>query len=111
MDETDRFLALVTGRTVTADHVGEAVHLRARLRAFRDEVEQTMPGLVPRATGGWRSTAADRYAERLVELQSQFDELRVALGAAETQLDELIRRLQTELDERAESGRYEWATR
>ena len=54
MDDIDRFLALATGRTVTADRVADAVRLRGRLRALRDEVEQTLPGLVPRATGGWR---------------------------------------------------------
>jgi hypothetical protein len=61
---------------------------------------------VARATGGWRSTAADRYAERLDELQSQFTEVRAALGAAEVQLDECIRRMRAELDERE----HRWAT-
>lgn len=109
MDEADRFLALITGHAVTADQVDEAVRLRGRLQALRDEVEQTLPGLVPRATGGWRSTAADRYADRLDALQTRFIEVRAALGAAEVQLDERIRRMRAQLDERAE-GRSEWAT-
>ena len=113
MDDIDRFLALATGRTVTADRVAEAVRLRGSLRAFRDEVEQTLPALVPRATGGWRSTAADRYVERLSELQSQFTEVRASLGAAEVQLDERIRRMRAELDaldEGTHEGKRRWAT-
>ncbi|MCD2440905.1 hypothetical protein LQ757_01325 [Agromyces sp. SYSU K20354] len=98
MDEADRFVALVTGRAVTADQVDAAVRLRGRLRALRDEVEQTVPGLAPRAAGGWRSTAADRYAERLDELQALFVEVQAAFGAAEVQLDERIRRLRDQLD-------------
>ena len=109
MDDVDRFLALATGRTVTVDRVAEAVRLRVRMRAFRDEVEQTLPALVPRASGGWRSTAADRYAERLDELQSRFTEVRSALGAAEVQLDERIRRMRSELDA-LDEGQRGWAT-
>ena len=113
MDDIDRVLALATGRTVTADRVAEAVRLRGSLRAFRDEVEQTLPALAPRATGGWRSTAADRYVERLSELQSQFTEVRASLGAAEVQLDERIRRMRAELDaldEGTHEGKRRWAT-
>jgi hypothetical protein len=109
MDDVDRFLALATGRTVTADRVAEAVRLRVRLRAFRDEVEQTLPALVPRASGGWRSSAADRYAERLDELQSRFTGVRAALGASEVQLDERIRRMRAELDA-LDEGQHRWAT-
>ena len=83
--------------------------MRRRLQALRDEVEQALPGLVPRATGGWRSTAADRYVERLDELQSRFAELRAALGAAEGQLDERIRRMRAELDA-LDEGEHRWAT-
>lgn len=47
------------------------------LRMLRVEVEQFRPGLLPdHGTDGWRSSAADRYAERL-------DELRLALAGAE----------------------------
>jgi len=109
MDEIDRFVAMATGPTMTVDRVAEAVRLRSRVQALRDEVEQSLPGLVPRATGGWRSTAADRYVERLDELHSQFTELRAALGAAEGQLDERIRRMRAELDALAE-GEPRWAT-
>jgi hypothetical protein len=109
MDDADRFLALITGRSVSAEQVAEAVRLRWRLRALHDEVEQELPGLVPRATGEWRSSAADRYAERLEELHTQFVEVRAALGAAEVQLDERIRRMRTELAALAEV-RSEWAT-
>jgi hypothetical protein len=109
MDDVDRFLALATGRAVTADRVAEAVRLCGRLRAFRDEVEQTLPGLVPRATGGWRSTAADRYIERLDELQSQFTEVRAALGSAEVQLDERIRRMRAALAV-LDEVEHRWAT-
>ena len=98
MDDIDRFLALSAGRTVTADRLAAAVRLRGSLRAFRDEVEQTRPALVPRAAGRWRSIAADRYIERLDELQSQFTEVNAALGAAEVQLDERIRRMRADLD-------------
>ena len=94
---------------MTVDRVADAVRLRRRVQALRDEVEQTLPGLVPRATGGWRSTAADRYVERLDELQSRFAELRAALGAAEGQLDERIRRMRAELDALAEEE-HRWAT-
>ena len=109
MEDIDRFLALATGRTGTAAGVAEAVRVRGRLRALRDEVEQTLPALVPRATGGWRSTAADRYVERLDELQSQFAEVRAALGAAEVQLDERIRRMRAELAT-LDEGQHRWAT-
>lgn len=109
MDEVDRFLALVTGRAVTADQVAEAERLRGRMLALHGEVEQTSPGLVPRETGGWRSIAADGYAERLDDLQAQFVAVRAALGAAEVQLDERIRRMRAQLDVVAE-GRPEWAT-
>ncbi len=109
MDDADRFLELITGHAVAAEQVAEAVRLRVRLQALRDEIEQALPGLVPRATGGWRSSAADRYAERLDELQRQFVEVRAALGAAEVQLDERIRHMRARLDELAE-GRSGWAT-
>ena len=109
MDDIDRFLALATGRTVTADQVAEAVRLRGRLRSFREQVEQSLPALVPHTTGGWRSTAADRYVERLDELQSQFTEVRAALGASEVQLDERIRRMRAELDV-LDEGERRWAT-
>jgi hypothetical protein len=47
------------------------------LRMLRVEVEQFRPGLLPDdGTDGWRSSAAERYAERL-------DELRIALAGAE----------------------------
>ena len=109
MDDIDRFLALAAGRTVTADRVAEVVRLRGRLRAFRDEVEQALPGLVPRATGGWRSTAAGRYVERLDELQVQFAGVSAALGAAEVQLDERIGRMRAQLDA-LDEGAHRWAT-
>ncbi|GAA1761896.1 hypothetical protein [Agromyces humatus] len=113
MDEADRFIALITGRAVTPDQVAEAVRLRGRLRALRDEVEQTLPGLAPDATGAWRSAAADRYAERLVELQGQFVEVRAALGAADLHLDERIRHLSAQLDPQLaalDERRPGWAT-
>ena len=47
------------------------------LRMLRVEVEQFRPGLLPDdGTDGWRSSAADHYAERL-------DELRIAVAGAE----------------------------
>lgn len=47
------------------------------LRMLRVEVEQFRPGLLPdHGTDGWRSSSAERYAERL-------DELRLALAGAE----------------------------
>jgi hypothetical protein len=47
------------------------------LRMLRVEVEQFRPGLLPDdGTDGWRSIAADRYAERL-------DEVRIAVAGAE----------------------------
>ena len=109
MDEVDRFLALSTGRTVTADQIADAVRLRGRMLALRDEVEQTSLGFLPRETGGWRSIAADGYAERLDDLQAQFVTVRATLGAAEVQLDERIRRMRAQLDLLAE-GRSRWAT-
>ena len=113
MDEADRFLALMTGRAVSADQVADAVRLRGQLRALRDEVEQALPRLAPTDTRGWRSTAAERYAERLIDLQSQFTEVRAALGTAEMQLDERIRRMNAQLDAQLDApaeGRSEWAT-
>jgi len=62
------------------------------LRMLRVEVEQFRPGLLPdHGTDGWRSSAAERYAERL-------DELRLALAGAERLLLDaeagLVRRLE-----------------
>ena len=62
------------------------------IRLLRVEVEQVRPGLLPdRGADGWRSTAAERYSERL-------DELRVGLAGGERLLVDVEGMLLRELE-------------
>ncbi|GAA1794320.1 hypothetical protein [Agromyces lapidis] len=104
MDAPDALVAALTGRTATAERIESAVAVRGRLAVLRTDLGQAA-AMLPPDGGRWRSEAADRYAERLHELRSRLLGGVERLDAAAAELDERIRRMQTELAEYEQAQR------
>jgi hypothetical protein len=94
----DPLIAALTGRAVTPALIDAARSHLVMLRSLSAEVADAVPRLVPTGGGGWRSTAADRYAERLGELRARLRAACESLDGAESQLVERIRRLEAQLE-------------
>ncbi|MFF2272674.1 hypothetical protein ACFVTX_10400 [Agromyces sp. NPDC058136] len=96
MDASDAVVAALTGRAATTERIDSATAVRVRLSALRTDIGQTA-ALLPSDGGTWRSEAADRYAESLHDLRALVLAGVERLDAASAELDERIRRMQTEL--------------
>ncbi|MEV1128663.1 hypothetical protein [Agromyces sp. NPDC049794] len=97
MPDSDDPLAFLA-RPVTPQLVDSARRHLMMLRSLHEDVRLTVPTLCPPGTGAWRSTAADRYLERLEELRSLLIRALACLAEAEIALEERTRRLQSDLD-------------
>lgn len=105
MSDFDHLTELLTGRGyVTAEQTADAERHLGMLRSLREEVWSNGWTLLPPPTSGWRSTAADRYAERLVGLQSLVISSRDAIDRAEEALQGCIARMRVQLGERITPG-------
>jgi hypothetical protein len=96
--DPDPLIAALTGRAVTPALIDAARHHLLMLRSLSAEVTDAVPRLVPTGGDGWRSTAADRYVERLGELGTRLRAACESLDGAESQLVERIRRLEAQLE-------------
>ncbi len=105
MYDADYLIAAITGRAASAEQVAAAREFRNLLVTLRLEIDTAAGALVPPSTGAWRSNAADRYAERLDALRAQFRDAGDALGGAESELDERIRRMEAQLAAFAQAQR------
>lgn len=110
MDASDALVAALTGRAATTERIDSAIAVRVRIAALRTDLGQAA-ALLPPDGGTWRSEAADRYAERLHDLRTLVLAGVERLDSAAAELDERIRRMQTELAafERAERDAEERA--
>lgn len=118
-------IATLTGNAATLARIDAAERHLVMLRSLLADVRDRRASLVPRGADGWRSTAADRYVERLDELRAVLEAVMESLVTAEAQLAEGIRGLRSELEaretaeraalERAQAGSTEgvtaWTTR
>lgn len=118
-------IAAFTGNAPTPARIDAAERHLVMLRSLLGDVRDRRASLVPRGADGWRSTAADRYVERLDELRAVLEAVMESLVTAEAQLAESIRGLRSELEaqetavraelERAQAGSTEgvtaWTTR
>lgn len=100
MSDFDSLADLLTGRRqVTSEQVAAVDRSLVLLRSIREEVWSNSWTLTPAPTGAWRSTAADRYAERLGELRELLITARDGIDSAEEALLRCMGRLQAQLDE------------
>jgi hypothetical protein len=97
----DPLIAALNGRAVTPALIDAARRHLVMLRSLSAEVTDAVPRLVPAGGDGWRSTAADRYVERLGELRARLRAVAESLDGAESQLAERIRRLEAQLEAQA----------
>lgn len=118
-------IATLTGNAATVARIDAAERHLVMLRSLLGDVRDRRASLVPRGADGWRSTAADRYVERLDELRAELEAVMESLVTAEAQLAETVRGLRSELEaretaeraalERAQAGSTEgvtaWTTR
>lgn len=118
-------IATLTGNAATMARIDAAERHLVMLRSLLGDVRDRRASLVPRGADGWRSTAADRYVERLDELRAELEAVMESLVTAEAQLAETVRGLRSELEaretaeraalERAQAGSTEgvtaWTTR
>lgn len=106
MSDFDHLTELLNGNGyVTAESVAEAERRLVMLRSLREEVWSNARRLIPPPSGAWRSAAADRYGERLAELQSLIDSSRDAIERAEESLERCLARMRAQLDARlAQAG-------
>lgn len=86
------------GRDVTPELIDAARRHLVMLQALHEEVRLTVPTLCPPGSGEWRSTAADRYLERLEYLRSRLVGAHLRLDEAEAALLDRLRRMQERLD-------------
>lgn len=101
MSDFDHLTELLAGRGyVTAEQVAGAERYLMMLRSLRDEVWGNGFALLPPATGAWRSVAADRYDERLAELQSLVISSRDEIDRATESLERCVVRMRAQLDAR-----------
>ena len=99
--DPDPLIAALTGRAITPALIDAARRHLVMLRSLSAEVTDAVPRLVPTGGDGWRSTAADRYVERLAELSARLRAACESLDGAESQLVERIRRLEAQLEAQA----------
>lgn len=106
MSDFDHLTELLNGRGyVTAESIAEAERRLAMLRSLREEVWSNGSRLIPPPSGAWRSTAADRYCERLAELQSIVISSRGAIERAEESLERCLARMRAQFEARlAQAG-------
>ena len=97
MPDSDDILAFLA-LPVTPELVDGARRHLVMLRSLHEDVRRSVPTLWPPATGAWRSTAADRYLDRLGDLRSELVGGRLQLGEAEAALHGRIRELEAKLD-------------
>lgn len=97
MSDSDFLIAAFTGTAATAERVDAAERHLVMLRSLLGEVRERWPVIVPVGAAGWRSTAADRYLERLAGLRSALAAVELALAAGETDLEACIAGIRTEL--------------
>lgn len=83
----------------TRDHIAEAERHLVMLRSLREEVWSNSWTLTPPPSGAWRSSAADRYAERLEELRAHLISSRDSIDWAESNLEFCIDGLRVRLSE------------
>ena len=99
--DPDPLIAALTGRAFTPELIDAARRHLVMLRSLSAEVTDAVPRSVPTGGDGWRSTAADRYVERLGELGARLRAAGESLDGAESQLVERIRRLEAQLEAQA----------
>jgi hypothetical protein len=106
MSDFDHLTELLHGRgLVTAEQIADAERHLGLLRSLRAEAWRSGWTIIPPPTGAWRSAAADRYAERLAELQSLVIAARDAIDGAEESLERCLARMRDQLAARlAQSG-------
>lgn len=93
-DDVLAFLAL----PVTPELVDGARRHLVLLRSLHEDVRLSVPTLSPPATGAWRSSAADRYLDRLGDLRSELVGCLLQLRDAEAALHGRVRELEAKLD-------------
>lgn len=103
----DAVIAALTGNPVTPARIDAAARHLAMLRALHEEVRDRRMSLVPRGADGWRSTAADRYLERLDELRGLLEAALRSLDSAESQLADRINGMRSELEAQEAAARAE----
>lgn len=103
----DSVIAALTGNAVTPARIDAACRHLTMLRALHDEVRDRRASFVPRGADGWRSTAADRYVERLHELRTTLEAVLESLASAVSQLAERISGLRCVLEAREAEVRAE----
>lgn len=92
-------LELLGSPDATRDHIAEAERHLVMLRSLREEVWSNGWTLTPPPSGAWRSSAADRYADRLGELRAHLISARDSIDRAESSLASCIERLNARLSE------------
>ncbi|MBT2497721.1 hypothetical protein J7E25_01285 [Agromyces sp. ISL-38] len=103
----DSAIAALTGNPVTPSRIDAAERHLGMLSALRDEVRDRRRSLVPRGADGWRSTAADRYLERLDELRGLLEAVLDSLESARSQLADRVSGMHSELEAREAAVRAE----
>lgn len=103
----DSMIAALTGNAVTPARIDAAARHLTMLSALHDEVRDRRMSLVPRGADGWRSTAADRYVERLDELRQILEAVVDSLASAESQLADRISGMRSELEAQEAAARAE----
>lgn len=107
MSDSDFLIASLTGTPATAERADAAERHLVMLRSLLSEVRERWPVIVPVGAAGWRSTAADRYLERLAELRSALAAVELALAAGETELEACIAGIRAEIAEHEAAVRAE----
>ena len=107
MTDFDSVIAALMGNAVTPARIDAAGRHLTMLRALHEELRDRRRSLVPRGADGWRSTAADRYVERLDELRHLLEAVLDSLASAESQLADRISGMQSELEAREAAVRAE----
>lgn len=104
MQDAPPVAVALAGRTVTPELIDAARRQLMALRELHEEVRLRVPSLCPPGSGAWRSTAADRYVERLEYLRTRLIGGLGFLGDASAALDDRIRRMQAQLDAQQSVG-------
>lgn len=107
MSDLDLLIAALTGTAATPERTEEAARHLVMLRSLLAEVRDRRPALVPSGADGWRSTAADRYLERLDTLRATLASVEGALAGAESELETCIANMRAELAAYEEAVRVE----
>ncbi|WP_156891300.1 hypothetical protein [Agromyces subbeticus] len=107
MSDSDYLISALTGTPATAERADAAERHLVMLRPLLGEVRERWPVILPAGAAGWRSTAAERYLERLAQLRSALAAVELALAAGETELEACIAGIRAELAEHEAAVRAE----